>query len=275
VPARRSAARPAGTGGGARPRAATLAAGTIVLAAALLAGCGAATPPASAPAPRRLRVLFIGNSLTFVNDLPGQLRRLVAAEGVVLQTAQVTPGGASLDDHWKGAAARAAIARGGWTHVVIQPQTLEPFTMPRRFRAAAARLAAASRAVGATPLLLEPWAMEPFHPVYAERWARGGPAALSGALRRAFAAVGPASGAPVVPVGPAFDAARRQRPGLRLTGADGGHPSPAGTYLAACVLAVTLTGRALPAAGAPPRLAPADAAFLRERAVAATLPELR
>ena len=44
----------------------------------------------------------------------------------------------------------------------------------------------------------------------------------------------------VVPLGPAWQAALRQRPDLRLYVEDGSHPSKAGSYLAACVFYATL-----------------------------------
>ena len=37
--------------------------------------------------------------------------------------------------------------------------------------------------------------------------------------------------------------ARRELPGVSLWASDGVHPTPAGTYLTACVLYATLTGR--------------------------------
>ena len=45
----------------------------------------------------------------------------------------------------------------------------------------------------------------------------------------------------VAPVGRAWERALRD-PAMTLHDPDGSHPSPAGTYLAACVLYATLTG---------------------------------
>ncbi|HEX2506232.1 MAG TPA: hypothetical protein VHK22_08510 [Gaiellaceae bacterium] len=47
-------------------------------------------------------------------------------------------------------------------------------------------------------------------------------------------------GIAVAPVGPAWAEAHRSRPELELWDGDGRHPSRAGSYLAACVFAVTL-----------------------------------
>ena len=76
------------------------------LTAALL-GC-ASSVAAAEPAP--VRVLFVGNSLTEWNDLPGRVAGLAAATGRQLEYEAVTFGGFSLKDHWNQGAAGAAVA---------------------------------------------------------------------------------------------------------------------------------------------------------------------
>ena len=48
-----------------------------------------------------LKVLFIGNSFTARNDLPGLVAELAAARGKTLQHRLISAGGASLRTHWK------------------------------------------------------------------------------------------------------------------------------------------------------------------------------
>jgi len=50
---------------------------------------------AEALRPRTLRVLFIGNSYTYGNDLPGLIAQLLPARGIKLEHESVTPGGAT------------------------------------------------------------------------------------------------------------------------------------------------------------------------------------
>ena len=66
----------------------------LVSAAALLALLGGASA-----APEPLSVLFVGNSYTFVNDVPALVGNLSAAAGLPIRHAQATPGGASLFQH--------------------------------------------------------------------------------------------------------------------------------------------------------------------------------
>ena len=80
----------------------------------------------------RLRVLFIGNSYTFVNNLPWMLSELARAadDSPVIDTEMIVAGGATLRTHWEGGRALAAIRRGHWDYVVLQEQST---LIPPRF----------------------------------------------------------------------------------------------------------------------------------------------
>jgi Domain of unknown function (DUF4886) len=86
------------------------------------------------------------------------------------------------------------------------------------------------RAHGARPVLFMSWA-------YADR-----PEMMT-LLKEAYTIVGNANAALVIPAGLAFARARQRQPELNLYTADKSHPSPAGTYLAACTTFAALTGR--------------------------------
>ena len=47
-----------------------------------------------------LKVLFVGNSFTARNDLPGLIAKLAAARGKNLEHHLISAGGASLRTHW-------------------------------------------------------------------------------------------------------------------------------------------------------------------------------
>ena len=65
------------------------------------------------------KILFIGNSLTYVNDLPAMLTAVAAQAGKTLTTAQVTEGGFALEDHFREGRAQAEIAKG-YQLVILQ-----------------------------------------------------------------------------------------------------------------------------------------------------------
>jgi len=197
------------------------------LAAALLAGLPAGA--AEGPAPAR-RVLFVGNSFTYVNDLPAMFTQLAQAGG---QPAPVcvkeTPGGCTFEQHWKSGKALKAIQSRKWDVVVLQ----ENSNLPARNKAAmfeyARLLHAAVTNQGAQALLFMTWSWptpkdQPAITAAYQELARELPARLA-------------------PVGAAWDATLKAHPSIRLFAKDNHHPSPAGTYLAACVFYAVIYGR--------------------------------
>ncbi|HSF38638.1 MAG TPA: hypothetical protein VLT87_02530, partial [Thermoanaerobaculia bacterium] len=68
----------------------------------------------------KLRVLFLGNSLTYSNDLPGIVQAFAKARGQEIYVDSVTLGGANLEDLWDDGSALDAIAKGNWNVVVLQ-----------------------------------------------------------------------------------------------------------------------------------------------------------
>jgi hypothetical protein len=68
---------------------------------------------------------------------------------------------------------------------------------------------------------------------------------------------------PVSPVGIAWEEALHERPGLDLWGRDGRHPNEAGSYLAACVLYASTSGRDPSRSRFFNDLDPSDAVFLQ------------
>src|SRR5437660_8227996 len=66
---------------------------------------------------------------------------------------------------------------------------------------------------------------------------------MTAQLAEAYTVAGNANDALVIPSGLAFARARQKQPELNLYAPDKRHPSPAGTYLAACTTFAALTGR--------------------------------
>jgi hypothetical protein len=178
------------------------------------------------PPPRTLRVLFIGNSYTHVNDLPGIVAQLLPARGIKLEHESVTPGGATLEKQWADGKALAAIRKQKWDYVVLQEQSMRPFRDRDAMFKAARLLHAEIAKIGAKTLLYETWA------------AKASPEEQP-KLTDAYEALGRELGAKVVPVGEAWKVAIAA--GFELHGGDGRHPSRDGTYLAACLFVATLT----------------------------------
>lgn len=190
-----------------------------------------------------LQILFIGSSYTYYNNLPQMLERLGAAAEppLAVHTRMVVEGGATLQEHWDGGAARAALASQHWDYVVLQAQSTlgttylvegkERVADNERFVDAAERWVAAIRRAGARAVLMVHWKRE------------ASPMRDQQALDAAFVQVARHSGALLAPVGMAWQQVRARRPDLDLYADDGSHPSAAGSYVAACTLYATILGR--------------------------------
>lgn len=223
----------------------------------------AGPPDAGAP----LEVLFIGNSYTAANDLPGMLKRLA---GDALVTDSVTVGGATLLDHRVNAATLARIHERPWSHVVLQGQSWEPLFIigASDFLTEAKRLGAEVADAGAQPVFFLTWARGPGSTeAYPATFAD--PDDMQDRLTDAYVlAAREVPRSAIACVGEAFRRSLRQYPELVLYDPDLSHPSVNGTYLAAATFYVSLLGRPVPAdAEVPAGVSETDAARLREVAL--------
>jgi hypothetical protein len=202
------------------------------LAAVALATAGLTCSSSTAPPAEPVHsILFIGNSLTYSNDLPEMVRRISAADGRELEVDIVARTNMAVVDHTTGPSDALARIRGGeWDFVVLQQGPTPPGMCRDTLVIAAMRLAPPIRQAGGRPVLWLPWA-RPTAPQSLD------PAAESATL--AARAVGGA----VVPIGIAWRDALAGDASLPLYGGDGYHPAPAGSLLAALTIYDRLSGR--------------------------------
>jgi hypothetical protein len=182
----------------------------------------------------KTRILFIGNSFTARNDLPGLLAKLAAQKDRVIEHELVSRGGASLRQHWNAGTAAKALEKG-WDFVVLQEQSTLPLKNEARFHDNVRTFVGPIQDVGARMLLYMTWAR------------RDAGEAAAKALARAYDAIGREVEATVVPVGRAWQRLLTEDKPPLLHDKDGSHPTPLGTYLAACVFHTTLFGKLPPA----------------------------
>jgi hypothetical protein len=178
--------------------------------------------------PGTKRILFVGNSLTYGNDLPALVQALAAARKRSLLTEAVTLGGASLEDHWNDGKARRIIARGGWDVVVLQqgPSATEGRPVLLEY---GRRFVEEIRKVKAAPAYYMVWP------------ASDRPQDFDGVSESYRMAAEEANGY-CFPVGEAWRAAWRLDPQMPLYGGDGFHPTREASYLAALVMVQELLG---------------------------------
>lgn len=191
---------------------------------------------------RPLRVLFIGNSYTHRNDLPGAIAELAASgdPSRELITDRVIVNGASLRLHWNAGKAAALIRAQPWDVVVLQEQSTLPVKNVKRHHENVRLFADVIREQGARIMLYL-------------AWARRDAPETQRALNDAASSIAREIGAEVAPVGPAWERLRAMTDAPELFEADGSHPTPAGSYVAACVFHGALFGSSpvgLPVPGA-------------------------
>lgn len=204
---------------------------------ALLVAVGMAVQAAPKP-PEPLRVLFIGNSYTYFHNAPELFAALARAAQPdrEVQTQMVAVGGETLLSLWETSPARAAVRAGKWDYVVLQDQSRLGdglwngrfvINAPRLLRWGTGLFDADIRRAGARTVLIQ-------------TWARRDQGQDQPALDHAFDSVAREFGALLAPAGTAWQRARKDHPTIDLYAADGSHPTPAGSYLLACVLLYTL-----------------------------------
>jgi hypothetical protein len=182
-------------------------------------------------------VLFIGNSYTYVNDLPGIVQALAdSAGGEHLAVETVAEPDYALVDHLAEGTALREIAKGGWAFVVLQqgPSSIE--VNRDTLRLAVKTFARLIAAAGGKPALFSAWPTADRRIDFAR------------AIESYKLAAGDVGGV-FLPVASAWLAAWERDSTLALYAADGLHASPIGSYLSALVIYGRLMDHA--AAGLP------------------------
>lgn len=204
----------------------------------LLCACAVAAAPAHREAKKGIvSVLFIGNSYTYVNDLPGVVAAMAKAGKPKLKAQAYTEGGAALIRFWEEpehTKARELVKQGGFDYVVLQDQSVTPCTSPQwtlKFGGKWAQLAHYGKS----------------KPVFFLTWAHRTPdgsafdAAMQDELTAVYRRVAQENDALLAPVGEAWRRWYQLHPTETLHTEDGSHPNTLGTYLAGCVFYAVLT----------------------------------
>lgn len=182
-----------------------------------------------------MRILMLGNSFTFVNDLPSMLAGLTGAEVV-----RHTRGGARLAEQLNretkmGAKTLKALKEEKWDYVVLQEMSNAPATTKEKFLQSAGALCDKIKENGAVPVFYATWAykkgsdkMASMDFSYEEMYRF---------MYDAYHEAAEQNGALIADVGKAF---YEQSEKMNLYAADGYHPNPEGTKLAAEIIAKTI-----------------------------------
>jgi len=197
----------------------------LVLAALVFAAaCG---KDALAPANMGISVLFVGNTYSAINDLPGVVEALLDSAG---PRPNHTEGeiliGLALKDHWVLGTGKDFIDKGGWSYVIMQ-QGPSVGTGHSSLVQYAKLFAQEIRAVGAKPALWEVWPI---------------PETLADfdRISASYQAAADSMGGIFVPAADTWQKAWSVAPSLKFYQDDQATASPLGTYALAITIAAEL-----------------------------------
>jgi hypothetical protein len=193
------------------------------------------------------RVLFIGNSYTYVNDLPNTFRQLGQAAGKVIIVDSNAPGGYTFNQHSTNATTLAKIAQGNWDYVVLQEQSqmpsFPPFQVESDVYPFAQKLDSLIHAADSCTktIFYMTWGRK-----YGDASNCGNYAPLCTyegmqmRLRTSYMEMAQNNNAMVAPAGMAWRSSWYNDSTINLWSSDLSHPSLEGTYLTACTFYATL-----------------------------------
>ncbi len=150
------------------------------------------------------KILFIGNSYTYVNDLPTMFTNFALSTGDTISTDSSTPGGHTFNNHTQNSTTISKIMQGNWNYVVLQEQSQLP----------------------SFPISQVETECFP----YAHTLDNG----MDSLLRIRYTQMAVENNAILSPVGVVWKYLRTNYPSIELYSSDESHPSLAGTYAATC-----------------------------------------
>ena len=198
-------------------------------------------------AQQKKEVLFIGNSYTYVNDLPNLVKQIALSFGDTLIHDSSTPGGANFNGHSSSAQTLAKINQQQWDYVVLQAQSQEPAFSP--FQVSGQTYPYAEQLVDmiennfscTEPLFFMTWGRkygdqqncQNYPPICTYQ-------GMQQRLRESYLEMAFNDSSSCAPVGMAWKASIAIDSTINLYSADNSHPSIYGSYLAACTFYATI-----------------------------------
>ena len=189
------------------------------------------------------KVLIIGNSYTFCNDLPNSLMALSKETKYPLDVESYTAGAMSLRgflDSPEHAKARQLVESGKYDWIVLQDQSQTPFYKPEETLDSVERWCKIAKTGKAKVVLFMTWAH-----ASAESGKIQPLLDMQEKTSAVYCQAGVANKVKVAPVGEAWARWYRKAGTKPLHVDDLSHPNPMGTYLAACVIHATISGKAV------------------------------
>lgn len=196
-----------------------------------------------------VKILWIGNSYTYFNDVPAMVQNIGALNGVSVSPTRILKGGERLKGHLQNPQLHEQIKKGGWDFVVIQENSSLPAYSTKfvaeEVKPYAAEIDSLVKAYTpeATTVYYMTWGHRngnirqtdyPLDDNYEDMQAR---------LVTSYTEMAFENNGLLAPVGRAWREIRRNHPEIDLYTEDNFHPSLAGSYLVANTIFATILGK--------------------------------
>jgi hypothetical protein len=184
----------------------------------------------------QVKVLFVGNSLTYSNDLPGMFKELAVAGGKDVFVDGILLGGVTLREHSTNVATINKINERGWDYVILQSDDITAFSDMYHLEMNA--LTVLRNVIHgnnpSTEIIYEMiWGLKNGVNVPGEQYYTY--EEYMDKIYNGTLYIANRMDMMIAPVGSAWQRAREERPELDLFARDEAHPAREGSYLGACV----------------------------------------
>ena len=179
-----------------------------------------------------LRVLFVGNSYIYYNNLPQMVSLISDSLNTKLICKKSTYGGSTLGDHWnsrKGLRTREILEQEKFDIVIIQDNSMWPLEHADSVLMFGKLFCDLIKSKNATPYIYNTWSRE------------STPQTQS-AINKTYESLALQTQSVLVPVGSIWAEAKAQKPTVQLYMSDDSHPSWHGTFLTALSFVKKITG---------------------------------
>ncbi len=179
-----------------------------------------------------LRVLFIGNSYVYYNNLAQMIGLITDSMNTKLICTKSTIGSATLGQHWnelRGLKTRQLLAKNKYDIVVIQDNSMWPIEHKDSVLLYGNLFCNAIKKTGAKTFIYN-------------TWARQKTPETQSTINEVYSKLASDNKATLVPVGDSWALAKKTMPNMNLFHTDGSHPSALGTFLIALNFIKKITG---------------------------------
>lgn len=178
-----------------------------------------------------MRVLFIGNSHTYMNDMPQIFKEICEKCGIKTEITMLARGGVGWDFHVAEPETRFNILYGKYDAVILQ-HVAHPMGDLDIMKVAGEKLICLTREAGARPVLYMTWTAKEDGP---DRQPE---------MSKVYRKLGADNCCEVAPVGDVWWKFHEMEPDIELYGEDGYHASLIGSKIAAFTLACVVLNKA-------------------------------